>query len=104
MCLYIVDDFNQLRGSRLPWKREQKPGNSRKVMCTCTELFHSVLVLEQLHTYGPPHTICAATCGFQLCVILTRVHSDESLQPPFKPRNSKCSMVSSLTVIEYASD
>ena len=35
---------------------------------------------------------------------LTCVDSDESLQPPFKLRNSKWCSVSSLTIIEYASD
>ena len=46
----------------------------------------------------------AATCDFQQCVILTSVYSDEPVQPPFKIRNSKWCSVSSLTLIEYASD
>ena len=37
-------------------------------------------------------------------VILTSVDSDELVQPPYKPRNSKCCLDSSLTVIEYSSD
>ena len=41
---------------------------------------------------------------FQQCGILTIVGSDESVQPPFKLRNSKCCSVSSLTLIEYLSD
>ena len=48
--------------------------------------------------------VWAVTCDFQQCGILTSVVSDESLQPLFKLRNSKCCSVSSLTVIEYSSD
>ena len=29
------------------------------------------------------------TCDFQQCGILTSVDSDEPVQPPFEPRNSK---------------
>ena len=47
--------------------------------------------------------IWAVTCDFQQCGILTSVDSDEPVQPPFKLRNSKCCMVSSLTIIEYSS-
>ena len=36
-----------------------------------------------------PQDICAATCDFQQCGILTRADSDEPVQPPFKLRNSK---------------
>ena len=43
-------------------------------------------------------------CDFQQCDILTSVDSDEPVQPPVKLRNSKWFSVSSLTVIEYASD
>ena len=46
----------------------------------------------------------APTCDFQQCGILTWIDSDEPMQPPSKLRNSKCSSVSSLTVIEYSSD
>ena len=46
----------------------------------------------------------AATCNFQQCGILTGVDSDEPVQPPFKRRNSKWCLVSSLTLIEYSSD
>ena len=48
--------------------------------------------------------IWAATCDFQQCGILTGVDSDKPVQPPFKLRNSKWCLVSSLTVIEYSSD
>ena len=44
------------------------------------------------------------TCDFQQCGILTRVDSDEPVQPPFKCSNPKCCLVSSLTFIEYPSD
>ena len=43
--------------------------------------------------------ICAATCNFQKCGILTSVDSDEHVQPLFKFRNCKRCSVSSLTVI-----
>ena len=43
-------------------------------------------------------SIWAATCDFQQCGILTSVDSDEPVQPPFKPRNSKWCSISSLTV------
>ena len=46
----------------------------------------------------------AATCDFQQCGILTSVDSDEPVQPPFKLRNSKWCLVSSLTLVEYTSD
>ena len=36
--------------------------------------------------------------------MLTCVDSDEPVQPPFKLRNSKCCLASSLTVIEYSSN
>ena len=42
----------------------------------------------------------ASACDFQPFDILTNVDSDESLQPPFKLRNSKWCSVSSLTNIE----
>ena len=47
-----------------------------------------------------------AICDFQQCGNLTSVDSDEPVQPPFKPRNSKwCSDSSlTLTVKEYSSD
>ena len=41
---------------------------------------------------------------FQQCGILTRVDSDEPVQPSFKLRNSKLCSVSSLTLIKYSSD
>ena len=48
--------------------------------------------------------IWVTTCDFQQCGILTSVDSDEPVQHSFKGRNSKCCLVSSLTVIEYSSD
>ena len=44
------------------------------------------------------------TCDFQQCGILTSVDTDEPVQPPFKLRNSKWCLVSSLRVIEFSSD
>ena len=41
---------------------------------------------------------------FQQCGILTSVGSDEPAQPPVKLKNAKCCSISSLSVIEYASD
>ena len=41
---------------------------------------------------------------FQQCGILTRVDSDQPVQPPLKLKNSKQCSVSGLTVIEYSSD
>ena len=49
-------------------------------------------------------SIWATTCDFQQCGLLTSVDSDESVQPPFKLRNSKCSSASSWTFIEFSSD
>ena len=46
----------------------------------------------------------AVTRDFQQCGISTSVYLDEPLQPPFKLNDSKWSLVSSLTVIEYSSD
>ena len=46
----------------------------------------------------------AVTWDFQQCGILTSVDSDKPVQPPFKLRNSKWCLVSSLTVIGYLSD
>ena len=42
----------------------------------------------------------AVTCDFQQCGVLTRVDSDQSVQPHFKLRSSKWFSGSSLTVIE----
>ena len=44
------------------------------------------------------------TCDFQQCGILTSVDSDKPVQPPFKLRNFKCYLVSSLTLMEYSGD
>ena len=46
----------------------------------------------------------AVARDFQQYGILTCVDSDEPLQPPFKLRNTKWCLVSSLTLIEYSSD
>ena len=46
----------------------------------------------------------AMTCDFQQCGILTSVDSGEPVQPPYKLRNSKWCLASSLTVVEYSSD
>ena len=35
-------------------------------------------------------------------MISNNVDSEEHVQPPFKLRNSKCCLVSNLTVIEYS--
>ena len=40
---------------------------------------------------------------YMRCGILTRVDSEEAVQPSVKPRNSKCCSVSSLIIIEYSS-
>ena len=55
----------------------------------------------QLLQWKNQTNICAATCDFQQCGILTSVDSDEPVQPPFKLRNPKWSSVSSFTVMEY---
>ena len=49
--------------------------------------------------------IWAATCDFRQCGILTWIDLDESVQPPFKLRNSIRCSVSSLIhiIIEYSS-
>ena len=46
--------------------------------------------------------IWASTCEFQQCGILTNVDSNESVQPPFKLRNSKCCSVTSLTSLRIS--
>ena len=46
----------------------------------------------------------AVTCDFKQCGSLTCVDSDQPVQPLVKLRNSKCCLVSSLTVIEYSSN
>ena len=58
------------------------------------------LVLKvYLHCYN-----WATTCDFQQCGIMTSGDSDEPVQPPFRRRNSKWCLVSSLTIMEYSSD
>ena len=39
------------------------------------------------------------TCDFQQCGILTIVESGKPVQPPFKPRNSKCRLAPVLKTI-----
>ena len=46
----------------------------------------------------------ATAYDFQQCGILISVDSDEPVQPPFKLRNSKWCLVSSLILIEYSTD
>ena len=46
----------------------------------------------------------AVTCGFQQCGILAWIDSEESVQPPFKLRNSKWCSVSRWIFIEYSSN
>ena len=43
------------------------------------------------------------TCDFQQCGNLTSVDSDEPVQSPFEIRNTKCCLVTSLTLIENSS-
>ena len=54
--------------------------------------------------WKPSLGIWAVACDFQQCGVLTSVDSDKPVQPHFKLRNSKWCSVSSLTLIEYASD
>ena len=54
--------------------------------------------------YISRNNIWAVTCDFQQCGILTSMDSDDPVQPPFKLRNSKWDLVSSLTVIDNSSD
>ena len=49
--------------------------------------------------FEPQHVISNNVAFWQDCV-----NSDEPVQPPFKLRNSKWSLVSSLILIEYSSD
>ena len=44
--------------------------------------------------------VLATACDIQLCGILTSVVSDKRVQLSFKLTNSKCSSLSSLTLIE----
>ena len=58
--------------------------------------------------FGSIYYVClnngAVTCDFQQCGILTSVDSDGHVKPPFKLRNSKLCLVSSITLIQYSSD
>ena len=44
-----------------------------------------VINLSKLHV----NTVTCNICDFQLCGILSSVHSDEPVQPSFKLKNSK---------------
>ena len=66
------------------------------------EILFLFLMFEMSQRYGLK--IWASACDFQQCGILTCVHLDDPLQPPFKLRNSKLCSVSSLTIIEYSRD
>ena len=46
----------------------------------------------------------ATICDFQQCGILTSIDSDEPVESPFKLRDSKWCLVSSLKIIEHSSD
>ena len=57
----------------------------RKLAHSCfSSSVHSLLPKDSLFK-----NICAPTCDFQQCGILTCVNSDEPVQPPIKLRNSK---------------
>ena len=56
-------------------------GTGKKI-CTSAQL----ITLADNVTYS---IYMSRTCDFQQCGILTNVDSDESVQPPFKLRNSK---------------
>ena len=62
------------------------------------------LIINQTHETEKEGTIRAVTRDIQPCVFFTSVDSNESVQPPFKLRNSKCCSVSSFSLIEYSSD
>ena len=59
-------------------------------------------VLKLAHITTSTENNWANTWDFQQCGILTSVYSDEHVQPPFKLRNSKWFLASSLTVIKYS--
>ena len=59
----------------------------------CTVSLMSCSFLER-------HT-CAVTLDFKRCCIFTSEDSDESVQPPFKLRNSKCCLGSSFKLVSH---
>ena len=67
-------------------------------------LNNSRLVFNIFNPLMTTPILLAATCDFQQCDILKSVDSDEHVQPPFKLRNSKWCLVSSITFIEYSSN
>ena len=75
------------------------------ILCTTLLIFILLTCSISVMTYVI-YDIWAATCDFQQFGVLKRVDSDEPVQPPFKLRNSKCHLVSSLhvTLIKYSSD
>ena len=67
-----------------------------------TTLFANMVCIMSI--YVKLMQIWAITCDFKQYGILTSVVSDEPVHTPFKLRDSKCSSVSSLTVIEYSNN
>ena len=54
--------------------------------------------------HGRSYQIWAVTCDYQQCGILTSVDSDEPVHPTVKLNNTKWSLVSRWTVLEYLRD
>ena len=84
-------------------------------LCFVMHYFVSILVLQSSWRGRESWLLCyycltdvlfvwAVTRDFQQCGILTSVDSDQPVQSPFKLRDLKWCLVSSLTVIEYLSD
>ena len=75
---------------------------------TCSSMSTLVKMPHCWKSRGCSFLVLLKLCvGFRvICrvVFLTSVDSDESVQPPFKPRNFKFCSVSSLTLIEYSSE
>ena len=76
-----------------------RPAKALIRLCICAGWSEALLVA---HTLLLEISIASA-CDFQQCGILTSLDSDETVQPPFKLRNSKLCSVSSLTLIELSS-
>ena len=62
------------------------------------------MTMHSCYIYHISDNTWAVTWDFQQCGILTSLDSDQPVQPPFKLRNSKWYLVSSLTIIGYSSD
>ena len=75
-------------------------------LCGWAGLFELYMVanLEDEFSRIKAHRSWAVACDFQQCGILTYIDSDEPVQPPFKLRNSKLCLVSSLKFMEYSND